>query len=435
MYNEALKTEGVGSEVSQRAALSLLYKNIEESVLLSSQGEVSVAEVATAAAETETEPTILQIGSRGPQGSVIDSFRENPDLAREFGAPDNLFNENGEIVDRSSFDNWAGRKAHLLWLESAKEALKNNEVLGKLEELGYSKDMEGYGQMMRRIGEGSVLLDPEKQTMLIGEETDFLKARPTVEAQPESETTSGGEATPQVEQSGVNAEEVKKAFYEKFSQKFEQGNPVEAITRGEVSPEQYYNFLEEQYPGELPDKQESIKEMEGILSMRMEATSSMSGEELSNFLERSDNLIEDRVNTHIDLLGEKESLVDILTDSSVLEMERDIIESTGFAKEELALMKKVDVGYLMNELPEELVHKATLIQNQEMEGSIAELMDGKRLPAPPEGADEEYAMKQIELARILHELNPDQQEKHMNIGDFIKDKNDFWKHLKANRIV
>jgi hypothetical protein len=435
MYNEALKTEGVGSEVSQRAALSLLYKNIEESVLLSSQGEVSVAEVATAAAETETEPTILQIGSRGPQGSVIDSFRENPDLAREFGAPDNLFNENGEIVDRSSFDNWAGRKAHLLWLESAKEALKNNEVLGKLEELGYSKDMEGYGQMMRRIGEGSVLLDPEKQTMLIGEETDFLKARPTVEAQPESETTSGGEATPQVEQSGVNAEEVKKAFYEKFSQKFEQGNPVEAITRGEVSPEQYYNFLEEQYPGELPDKQESIKEMEGILSMRMEATSSMSGEELSNFLERSDNLIEDRVNTHIDLLGEKESLVDILTDSSVLEMERDIIESTGFAKEELALMKKVDVGYLMNELPEELVHKATLIQRQEMEGSIAELMDGKRLPAPPEGADEEYAMKQIELARILHELNPDQQEKHMNIGDFINDKNDFWKHLKTNRIV
>lgn len=77
--------------------------------------------------------------------------------------------------------------------------------------------------------------------------------------------------------------------------------------------------------------------MEGILRMRMEATSSMSGEELSNFLERSDNLIEDRINTHINLLGEKESLVDILTDSSVLEMERDIMESTGFAKKNLRL--------------------------------------------------------------------------------------------------
>lgn len=431
-YSNAEKMTGVEQDVAMRASLQVLHKTIDQSI--------SYFNFVEQVEQVGSTPVVVEIGARGPQGSVIDSFRGDYDLARKFGAPENLFNEQGEVVDKTAFDNWAGRKAHLLWLESAKEALKNEEVLNKMGELGYSKDIEGYGQMMRHIGEGNVVLDPEKGVMFIGEETDYLKSSPvstpTPEAEPEPVASEQTTSTPEVKEVGGDIEQARKAFYEKFSERFQESNPVESITKGEVSPEQYYNFFEEQYSGELPEKQTSIKEMESILNLRTEAVNNMSGDELNDFLERSDRLIEERINEHIELLGEKESLSEISVDTSSLEMERDVMESTGFTREELDVMKKnVDVGYLMNEIPEDVVHKATLIQRNELEGSIAELMDGKRLPVPPEGADEEYAMKQIELARILHELNPDQQEKHMKIGEFIKDKNEFWKHLKRTDTI
>ncbi|MEA2092562.1 MAG: hypothetical protein U9P61_01155, partial [Patescibacteria group bacterium] len=413
MYNEALKIEGVGGDVSQRAALNLIYKNIEESILLSSQGEV---------------PAVFQIGSRGPQGSVIDGFRENPDLARKFGAPDNLFNESGEIADKTAFDNWAGKKAHILWLESAKEALKNEEVLGKLEELGYSKDMEGYGQMMRRISEGSVSLDPEKGTMLLGEKTDFLNSKEEVLT--EAQKTAQVEIhNLEYEQSIIKSLGFESAEYEaikdvkvgKLLEEIPPKNEAWALWRSiqsniDMPHDGVYGFREF---GKQVKLAEFIRTSAPDI---LDPNNPLRTMDISQFLQLKGG--------DVLLDSEKESLAEILTDSSLFEMERDIMESTGLVKEELALMKKVDVGYLMNELPEDLVHKATLIQRQEMGGSIAELVDGKRLPVPPGGADEEYAMKQIELARILHELNPDQQEKHMDIGSFIEDKNEFWKHLK-----
>lgn len=106
----------------------------------------------------------LPIGKRGPEGAIIDYFKVNPEAAKKFG-----WDGIREIKD------WAGVKAHSLWLQDAQEALKNQEILGKLKSLGYSQDMEGYGQMMRRIGKGFVEIDSETgQINLI--ETDYLRA-------------------------------------------------------------------------------------------------------------------------------------------------------------------------------------------------------------------------------------------------------------------
>jgi hypothetical protein len=73
------------------------------------------------------------------------------------------------------FNKWAGGKAHLLWLEQANRALEDPEVLTKMDNLGYSKDLEGYGEMMRRIKGGSVILNPETGEAGL-EDVDYLKA-------------------------------------------------------------------------------------------------------------------------------------------------------------------------------------------------------------------------------------------------------------------
>lgn len=92
----------------------------------------------------------LEIGKRGPEGSIIDYFKNNEDVAKKFG-----WDGNGDIKK------WAGTKAHALWLEHTSKALENDEVKESLTKLGYTNDVEGYTKMMTRIKSGGVAIDIE----------------------------------------------------------------------------------------------------------------------------------------------------------------------------------------------------------------------------------------------------------------------------------
>ena len=154
------------------------------------QPEALISETSPAVA-AEIKPEVLTIGARGPEGAIIDYFRENPDIAvKKFGCPEELYGPNGEITDLDKFNEWAGGKAHRLWLEDAKEALNKPEMLEQLKKLGYSPDDKGYAQMMHRIGKGSVELDFKTGKIDLVNDTEYLKARivpdvsPIEQAQP-----------------------------------------------------------------------------------------------------------------------------------------------------------------------------------------------------------------------------------------------------------
>ncbi|MDI6603323.1 MAG: hypothetical protein QME57_04455, partial [Patescibacteria group bacterium] len=102
---------------------------------------------------------------RGPEGAIIDYFKANPEAAKSFGWDGKV-----DLIE------WAGKKAHSLWLEDAEEALAKPETLEQLKELGYSPDAEGYAQMIRRIGKGFVELDPKTGKINLVD-TEYLKAR------------------------------------------------------------------------------------------------------------------------------------------------------------------------------------------------------------------------------------------------------------------
>lgn len=104
----------------------------------------------------------FEIENRGPEGVLIDRFKS-----------DTNFSAAMEKLGWTS-DN-VGAKAHLVWLEHAKEALKNPEIKVKMENLGYSHDIEGYGRMMRRIGKGIIDIDPKTGKIDL-EKMNYLKA-------------------------------------------------------------------------------------------------------------------------------------------------------------------------------------------------------------------------------------------------------------------
>lgn len=113
----------------------------------------------------EVKAPILEIGKRGPEGAIIDYFEANPKAAKSFGW-------DGKV----DLTEWSGKKAHLLWLEDAKEVLAKPETLEQLKKLGYSTDAEGYAQMMHRIGKGSVEINPETGKINLVD-MEYLKAR------------------------------------------------------------------------------------------------------------------------------------------------------------------------------------------------------------------------------------------------------------------
>jgi len=106
---------------------------------------------------------ILPIGTRGPEGVIIDHLRTHPDLAKSWGWD-----------GKTPINQFAGSRAHLMWQNFADTEIAKPEVQSKLAELGYTQDTEGYSEMMRRIGKGFVELDPKGSMRLT--DTAFLKA-------------------------------------------------------------------------------------------------------------------------------------------------------------------------------------------------------------------------------------------------------------------
>ncbi len=121
--------------------------------------------------EHVNQPIKLEIGSRGPEGSIIDKFIDkhdtNHELARSFG-----WNES-----KGDLHHWAETEAHNLWHNQAESALKNPDTLKQLEKLGYSKNMAGYEEMMRHIRHGSIQIDPHGSSLSFGHGAEFSHNR------------------------------------------------------------------------------------------------------------------------------------------------------------------------------------------------------------------------------------------------------------------
>lgn len=90
----------------------------------------------------------LKVGSRGPEGAILNYFDENPLAAKDFGW-------NGKM----DLHKWAGVKAHQLWIDEAHKALADPKTLSQMDMIGYEKNLDGYGQMMRNMGKGIVEID------------------------------------------------------------------------------------------------------------------------------------------------------------------------------------------------------------------------------------------------------------------------------------
>lgn len=105
----------------------------------------------------------LKVGSRGPEGAIIDNFDKNPSLAKNFGWD-----------GKADLHKWAGAKAHMLWNDEAHKALANPKTLIQLDNLGYDKNLDGYAQMMRRMGKGIVELDASSHRMDLVD-TEYLE--------------------------------------------------------------------------------------------------------------------------------------------------------------------------------------------------------------------------------------------------------------------
>ncbi|MBU2037421.1 hypothetical protein KJ866_04480 [Patescibacteria group bacterium] len=106
----------------------------------------------------------LEIGSRGPEGAIIDNFKAKPDLAKAFGW-------DGE----TDIKKWAGTKAHQLWLKSVEGELAKPGMADKLTSQGFTVDAEGYAKAMHKLGKGFVELDPQGHIHL-SDNTNFLRA-------------------------------------------------------------------------------------------------------------------------------------------------------------------------------------------------------------------------------------------------------------------
>lgn len=106
----------------------------------------------------------LKIGSRGPEGAIIDNFKAKPELAKAFGWD-----------GKTDIGKWAGTRAHQLWLESVEDELARPGMAEKLTAQGFTADAEGYAKAMHKIGQGFVALDP-KGSMRLSDDTTFLKA-------------------------------------------------------------------------------------------------------------------------------------------------------------------------------------------------------------------------------------------------------------------
>lgn len=115
----------------------------------------------------------LPIGTRGPEGAIIDNFKAKPELAKAFGWD-----------GKTDIKQWAGTRAHQLWSDSIKGELAKPGVAEKLTAQGFTPDAEGYAKAMHKIGKGAVELDPKGRIHLTDNTSFFKNVTQSVEAQP-----------------------------------------------------------------------------------------------------------------------------------------------------------------------------------------------------------------------------------------------------------
>ena len=129
---------------------------------------------------TETAPVPIShaIGNRGSEGAIIDEFRNNPELAKQFGW-------DGE----KKLDTWAKSEADKLYKVFQKEALANPSVVENMEQFGYQPTPKGHESMMHRIKSGAVELDPATKSITL-KDVNIIKASETITLLSEAENVT-----------------------------------------------------------------------------------------------------------------------------------------------------------------------------------------------------------------------------------------------------
>ncbi|KKT43805.1 MAG: hypothetical protein UW32_C0001G0397 [Candidatus Wolfebacteria bacterium GW2011_GWE2_44_13] len=162
---EQSEISGAGA-AGKVAALSAVGE--QANVATPESAPLNFVEGGNIAAAQETIPTVATIGARGAEGSIIDTLKTNPELAKKLGWDG--------VTDLKE---WSGKEAHALWLADAKEQLAKPEMIEKLKNAGYTPDAKGYAEAMQHIAKGSIAIDPITKTINL-ENIEFVKARVTV---------------------------------------------------------------------------------------------------------------------------------------------------------------------------------------------------------------------------------------------------------------
>ncbi|TSC72928.1 MAG: hypothetical protein G01um101470_255, partial [Parcubacteria group bacterium Gr01-1014_70] len=116
-------------------------------------------DIEKSAARTAEKAASLSIGSRGPEGTLIDEFEKNTDLAKKFGW-------NG----KESLGNFVHDK---LYKPYAKELIKKPEILEQMRKLRYLK-----GITEKEIASFLKNPTPDMEDILLGRHTEMMKHIP-----------------------------------------------------------------------------------------------------------------------------------------------------------------------------------------------------------------------------------------------------------------
>ena len=125
-----------------------------------------------------SEPITHAIGKRGPEGAIIDEFRNNPELAKQFGWD-----------GKKNINTWAGKEVDVLYKAFRKESLGNPKIVEEMERLGYKPTLKGHESMMHRIKSGTIELDPTTKSLTL-KDVNIIKASETMTLLSEVENTT-----------------------------------------------------------------------------------------------------------------------------------------------------------------------------------------------------------------------------------------------------
>lgn len=346
---------------------------------------------------TESTPVILEIGNRGPEGAIIDYFKGNPDIAKSFG-----WDGEGDLT------RWAGIKAHQLWLTEANEALKSPEILKQLEDLGYSQDIKGFGEMMHCIGEGTIKINPTDGSIDL-ENMSYL----------EQLSPSDSEIEISSDKLELNKADVVEA--DALSSVEEIIKPTIDIPEGRI---------------EIPyDKGDLYVTKEGsVVSFFLDDNKFAEGviKEDGTYYIPHASIDPDQVQTYnftrdyLEGLGEKPEISAIadsnLSPEALLEQDRMLINgivrdmgARGFNKDEYGVIANLKVGDFLGKIPEGRIDYEQLYQDlKELEVKGGKLIYWGNY-------DYSEFMNQIKLAEFLRGLNLNDIMKKMTITEILRE--------------